>query len=178
MKKPFLLFAFFILSFSTMQAQPDYHIAIGARFGKLNNGVTFKELFQADQNIGMEFQLYHSLEATTDGWTVKGFLFDQIPFKIPFFQLPLDFIAGGGLQIGDFPLVSGEKGYYKIVDGQPVYYGETVITVGVAANIGLEYQFKRGIPFTIGIEAVPSYDFIHPGPDWFDFGVDIRYVIR
>ena len=80
------------------------------------------------------------------------------------------------MQAGYFPYSA--PGYYKIVDGNPDYYGKSVVAVGVAATIGLEYDLKRVAPFTVGIEAVPTYNFINSGPDWFDFGVDIRYVIR
>jgi hypothetical protein len=175
MKRRFLLIAFFILSFSCSQAQ--YQMAIGALFGKLNNGVTFKYLFNEDEGMGLEFQAYSSLVAAQRGYTVKGFLNDEIPFKIAFLQLPLDFIGGGGFQVGYFPYSA--PGYYKIVDGNPDYYGKSVVTLGVAANIGIEYKVrKRNLPLAVGVDAVPSYDFVHPGPDWFDFGVNIRYYIR
>lgn len=124
----------------------------------------------------MELQLYHSLIAATYGYTLKGFLFDQFPFRVPVIELPLDLVLGGGLQAGYFPYDA--PGYYNIVDGKPDYYGKSVVAVGVAANIALEYQIKRNIPLTIGIDAVPAYVFLNPGPDWFDFGVDVRYVIR
>ncbi len=176
MKRTSLICTFFILSFANSQAQ--YHLGFGVRFGKLNNGVTFKEFFQADQTIGMELQLNSSLIAATYGYSLKGFLLDQIGFRIPYIQLPLDFVFGGGLQFGYYPYNPPDNGYYKIESGEPVYYRKNVFTAGVAANIGLEYELRKTIPLTIGIDAIPAYDFLNPGPDWFDFGVNIRYVIR
>jgi len=176
MKKTALIFLLILFHIHVLQAQP-YNIAIGARFGKLNNGVTVKGFFPRNENVGIEAQLYSTLQAAQYGYSIKGFVFNQSTFKVPFIELPLDFIIGGGLQFGYFPYDA--PGYYKIVNGLPEYYGKSVVTLGVAANIALEYQFKkRNLPFAIGIDAVPAYDFIHPGPDWFDFGVDFRYLIR
>lgn len=175
MKKVCLLVVtLFVLA---IHAHGQYRFGIGARFGKLNNGVTLKQFFDESQGWGMEFDLFSSLIAAQYGFTTKGFILNQTMFRVPIIELPLDFIAGGGLQVGYFPYDA--PGYYKIVDGRPDYYGESVVTVGVAAMIGIEYQFKtRKLPISIGLDAVPSYDFVHPGPDWFDFGVNVRYMIR
>ena len=181
MKRTYLILTLFIFSFSCSQAQSasgGYHIGIGARLGKLNNGITFKEFFHSDPNIGIEAQLYSSLIGATYGYTGKAFLLDQITFHVPFVQLPLDFIIGGGFQAGYFPYNPPDYGYYKIVDGKPAYYRRNIVSGGIAANIGLEYQLKKVAPFSIGIDIVPAYEFYHAGPEWFDFGVDVRYVIQ
>src|SRR5689334_1489150 len=118
MRKIFLALSLFF-SFSYIYAQP-YRMAIGARFGKFNNGATIKQFLGTDNGMAWEGQLYYSKVADTYGYTVKGFLLDQVTFKIPFVQLPLDFFFGAGLQAGYFPYDA--PGYYKIVDGKADYY--------------------------------------------------------
>jgi hypothetical protein len=172
-----LVLAIFNILYIGVYGQTDYKIGIGARFGKLNTGVTFKEIFRDDQSIGMELQLSYAKQSNTSGYTLKGFLLDQLGFKVPYIQLPLDFIFGAGLQVGYFPK-DGDYSYFKKVNGQAEFYGKNVVTGGVAANIGLEYDLRRAAPFTIGIDAIPFYDFLTPGIENFDFAVNIRYVIR
>ena len=117
---------------------------------------------EVDQNISVEAQLYSSLIAGTYGYTGKAFLEDQVTFHIPFIELPLDFVFGGGFQGGYFPYDPPAYGYYKIVNGSPDYYKRNVFTAGIAANFGLEYKLKK-FPFTVGIDVVPAYEIYHSG---------------
>src|SRR5947209_5728088 len=97
MKKFLVLFSCILL---TVGANAQYSGAIGARFGKLNNGITYKQFFTTDKDYGFEVQAFYSKIAAQYGATVKGFIYNQVTFRVPVIQLPLDFILGGGIQSG------------------------------------------------------------------------------
>ncbi|REJ80042.1 MAG: hypothetical protein DWQ33_13925, partial [Bacteroidetes bacterium] len=148
---------------------------IGLRSGKFNTGITFKNFFATDNATALQLDLYYT-NVASGGYTLKGFYIKQIPFNVPIIQLPLDFIFGGGINIGYFPF--DPQGYYKREEKDANYYDSSVISVGAGATIQIEYQIKKIAPVTLGIEVVPFYEIINPGPEYVDVGVSIRYVFR
>jgi len=173
MKRLSLLFVLVLYAFA-VNAQL-YISGIGVRAGKFNTGITSKFFFYSDNATGVQFDGYYT-NIASGGYTLKAFLVRQAPFKIPIVQLPLDFIFGAGLQAGYFPF--DEQGYYKRSGDDADYYTKSVLSGGVNATIQIEYQVKKIAPVTIGIDAVPYFDFINPGPEYIDFGVSVRYVFR
>ncbi|REK00364.1 MAG: hypothetical protein DWQ44_04060 [Bacteroidetes bacterium] len=152
-----------------------YSKGIGLRAGKFNTGITFKNFFATDNATALQLDLYYT-NVASGGYTLKGFYIKQIPFNVPIIQLPLDFIFGGGINIGYFPF--DPQGYYKREEKDANYYDSSVISVGAGATIQIEYQIKKIAPVTLGIEVVPFYEIINPGPEYVDVGVSIRYVFR
>lgn len=173
MKKVVVLFVFWIVAMSGYAQL--YISGIGIRAGKFNTGLTSKFFFVADNNSGMQFDAYYT-NIASGGYTVKAFFIKQVPFKIPIIQIPLDFVFGGGLHVGYFPFE--EQGYYRRSGSDAKYYTKSVVSSGVDATIQIEYQVKKIAPITIGIDAVPYFEFINQGPEFLDFGVSIRYVFR
>ena len=173
MKKTIVLISFCMFIYSA--SAQLYISGIGIRAGKFNTGITTKYFFIADNNSGMQFDAYYT-NIASGGYTLKGFYVKQVPFKIPIIQIPLDFIFGGGLHAGYFPYE--KQGYYRRSRKDANYYSKSVVSVGVDATIQIEYQVKKIAPFTIGIDAVPYFEFINQGPEFIDFGVSIRYVFR
>jgi hypothetical protein len=173
MKKALIIMLFYLMS-STAYSQL-YISGIGVRAGKFNTGITSKFFFYANSNTGIQFDAYYT-NIASGGYTLKGFFVKQVPFKIPIIQLPLDFIFGGGLHAGYFPYEP--QGYYRRSGKDANYYSKSVVSAGVDATIQIEYQVKKIAPFTIGIDAVPYFEFINQGPEFLDFGVSVRYVFR
>ena len=174
-----VLFAplFFVLITGSVLGQ-QYYTGIGIKAGKFNSGVTFKRFFDADNSVGMQVDLCFT-HIADDGITLKAFYLQQHPFKLPIFQVPLDFVYGIGLHAGYFPMRTLGGGYYKIVDGESVPYNKDVVAVGVDGTLQIEYKFPgRKFPITFGIECNPFYEFINRGPEWIDFGIAIRWVFR
>ena len=174
MKKYLIVFLFGCLSAQFASAQL-YYAAIGGRAGKFNTGVTFKYFANTNNAIGYQIDAYYT-NIASGGYTAKGFVIKQIPFKLPIVQLPLDFIVGGGAHAGYFPF--DPQGYYKRNGDEADYYEKDVVSVGVDATIQIEYQARKVVPLTIGIDATPFFEFLNPGPEWIDFGVSLRYVFR
>ena len=175
--KKFILVAALLTLTLTASAR-RYYTGIGLRVGRFDFGATFKHFYNTDQATGLQFDAFYGLFGSY-GYTVKGYYIKQIPFKVPIIQIPLDLVLGGGLHIGYFPAANdngyhNRKGeYYLDEDGNP----KSVFVAGVDATIQLEYRLPiKKLPFTIGIDCNPFYEFYHPGPEWIDFGVALRYV--
>jgi len=173
MKKIMLLLLLCIFSLGSYSQL--YISGIGVRGGKFNTGITSKFFFYANNNTGLQLDAYYT-NIASGGYTVKAFLVQQVPFKLPIVQLPLDFILGGGLHAGYFPFEP--QGYYKRSKKEANYYSKSVVSAGFDATIQIEYQVKKVVPITIGIDAVPYFEFLNQGPEFIDFGVSIRYVFR
>ena len=171
MKSFFVIIVFFIHLNSFGQT---YYTGIGVRAGKFNTGITFKHFFDADNTTAIQLDLYYS-NVASGGYTLKGFYIRQLPFRLPIVQLPLDFVYGGGVQIGYFPF--HPQGYYKRDEKDADYYDSAVISAGVGVTAQIEYRIRR-TPITLGVEVVPFYELINPGPEYVDFGVALRYVFR
>ena len=160
-----------LFSLTVLFSQAQYHAGIGGRVAKFNSGLTMKYFFRPDNATGVSILVAHS-KISEGGWVISPMYENQLPFRIPLIQLPLDFIAGIGMHIGYYP----EK-YYKIVDGLPDYYKDNTFTVGADILVALEYQIPIDwLPLAIGIEAQPFYEFVNKGPEFLDFGATLKYV--
>ena len=161
---------FFFLS-GSISAQ--YHAAVGARAGKFGSGLTMKYFFYPDNASGFELMILKT-KIADGGWWIAPFYEHQLPFNFPLIQLPLDFIVGAGMHVAYYPTK-----YYHVVDGNAVYYGNDIIAVGVDMLIALEYLVPiKSLPFAIGIEAEPFYEFVNKGPEFLDFAVTLKYVFN
>ncbi|MBK5285146.1 MAG: hypothetical protein JJE25_07055 [Bacteroidia bacterium] len=171
MKRLLLVCAIFI--FISTETKAQYHAAIGLRGGKFTSGITMKYFFYPDNATGIELILGHT-KIAKGGWMVTGFYEHQFPFHIPILQLPLDFIGGIGAHIGYYP-----TRYYKIVEGNADYYSDNCVAVGVDVLIALEYQVPVvWLPFAVGIEAQPFFEFVNHGPEFLDFAITLKYVFN
>jgi len=176
MKKILLIIV--LVSCTMMASARRYYTGIGLRVGRFDFGATFKHFYNTDQATGMQFDAFYGLFGSY-GYTVKGYYIKQIPFKLPIIQLPLDLVLGGGVHIGYFPAANDngyhnrQGEYYLDKNGEP----KSVFVAGIDATIQLEYRVPiKKLPFTVGVDCNPFWQFYHPGPEWIDFGVAVRYV--
>lgn len=176
MKKIFLVFL--LLSLTMTVSARRYYTGIGLRAGRFDFGATFKHFYNTDNATGLQFDAFYGIFGSY-GYTVKGYYLKQIPFKIPIIQIPLDLVLGAGLHVSYFP-AANDNGYHNkagkyYVDDKG--FPKSVLVAGVDATVQLEYRIPiKKVPFTIGIDANPFFEFYHPGPEWIDFGVALRYV--
>lgn len=173
MKK--LLMVFIVTAGVNSASAQLYYYGIGVRAGKFNTGISFKGFFNPQNNTGVQLDLSYT-NIASGGYTGRALFVKQVPFKLPIVQLPLDFIFGGGGHVGYFPF--DPQGYYKRRHGDAVYYDKSVLSAGVDATIQIEYQVKKIAPFTLSIDMIPYFEFYNPGPEYIDFGVTVRYVVR
>ena len=172
MKRILTLISFLvIIQFASAQ---KYTFGIGGRAGKFYTGATMKFVFATDNSTSLQLDVLYA-NVASGGYMLKGMLVRQIPFKMPIVQLPLDFIYGLGVHAGYYPFEP--QGYYKRVKKDANYYEKSVVTVGADLTVQIEYKIPK-VPVTLGVEAVPFYEFVNPGPEFVDFGVSIRYVFR
>lgn len=173
MMKKFMCVIILLVLVNTVYAQ-KYYMGIGARAGKFYTGASFKYFFNSTNSTGMQLEASYA-NITVGGYTLKGFIIKQIPFKVPIIQLPLDFVYGAGVHVGYFPFET--QGYYKKVGPDAVYYDKAVAVVGVDVTLQIEYKIPK-VPFTLTIDVVPFYEFVNRGPEVVDFGVSVRYVFK
>lgn len=171
--KKLLLILLFAAAVMPAVAQ-KYTFGIGGRAGKFYTGAPMKFVFDTDNSSSLQLDILYA-NVASGGYVVKGMYEKQVPFKIPIVQLPLDFVYGGGVHAGYFPYEP--QGYYKRVKTDASYYTKSVVTIGADVTVQIEYKIPK-VPVTLGIEAVPFYEFVNPGPEFVDFGVSIRYVFR
>jgi len=177
-----LLFALWISEANNCKAQ--YTTGIGMRAGKFASGIDIKHFLNTSSQLGLEFYGGYTLEAH-GGYFGKIFVIKQtaiqksnIPFPLTVIfkqsrlQIPLKFVYGAGIHAGYF-----KDRFYTIRDGEIFVYGDQIMSAGVDATCGLEYNTRK-FPITIGIDATPFYSFINPGPEWLDLGVNVRYIFR
>ncbi|REK00647.1 MAG: hypothetical protein DWQ39_10845 [Bacteroidetes bacterium] len=155
---------FLIISASS---NAQYTTAVGVRVGKFASGLNVKHFFDTNANTGVELQLGVTREAK-GGYMSKGYFLRQIPIFDSKLQIPVDFIYGIGAHAGYF-----KENYYRIREGQADYYEPNTISAGIDAVFGLEYDTRR-FPISVGIDVNPFYSFLNPGPEFIDFGVNIR----
>ena len=179
MKKVFLIIL--LVSVSLKTSARRYYTGIGLRADRFGFGATFKHFYNSDNATGLQFDAFYGLFGSY-GFVVKGYYIKQIPFKIPIIQLPLDLVLGGGLHASYFPAAS-DNGYYSVNKGKANYYSrdggahKSVIAAGVDATVQIEYRIPvKKVPFTIGFDFNPFYEFYNRGPEWLDFGASLRYV--
>ena len=159
-----------LINFSAVAiSHAQYYTGIGGRIGKFASGVTIKHFLNADNATAFEIVAAKTKEGN-GGFLVAYFIEKQKSFRIKIRQLPLDFVYGIGLQVGYYP-----KDFYYKKDTAQVKYNKPVIGAGICAIIGLEYKIKW-VPFTIGVDAFPFFEFYHKGPEFLDFAVELRYV--
>jgi hypothetical protein len=169
---------------STLVCEGQYVTGVGVRFGKFASGIDVKHFFNTEKQLGMEVYSGYTLEAN-GGYFAKAFIIKQtninkadIPFplraifKQSRLQIPLKFFYGGGIHTGYF-----EKRYYTIKHGDIFIYGDQIMNFGVDATCGLEYSTRK-LPLAVSLDVTPFYTFYNPGPEWLDFGVNVRYVFR
>src|SRR5258706_10376679 len=165
------IISFCILFTSVSASYAQYHAGIGGRVAKFNSGLTMKYFFRPDNATGVSILIAHS-KISEGGWVISPMYENQLPFRIPLIQLPLDFIMGVGMHIGHY-----HTKYYKIVNRLPDYYKGNILTVVADLLVALEYQVAiKWLPLAIGIEAQPFYEFVNKGPEFLDFGATLKYV--
>jgi len=150
--KALTLFSIFILLSGLSKA--DYRTAVGIRLGKF-------------MSMGMEFHTGITQEAF-GGYKAKAFYIAQFPLRNSMLQIPVDLVIGAGAHAGYF-----KEKYYKIVDGEPVYYSDNTFSAGPDAKIELEYNTRK-FPLTVSVDCNVFYSLYNPGPEWIDFGVTLR----
>lgn len=157
MKKLKLLILVFVLIGSTTVFAQDYKTAIGVR-GGFPTAITGKHFINKTDALEGLFSGYRG------GFEITG-LYEKHAnaFDIPY----LNWYYGAGGHIGAFDGDIARPGYY--FDGRGRGF-----TVGLDAILGLEYTLTE-IPFVIGIDMKPTFDFA-PNPGlWFGGGVSFRF---
>jgi hypothetical protein len=120
--------------------------------------------------VGIEGLAAYTKEGN-DGYTARAFVIKQQSIFNSMLQIPVDFVVGAGVHGGYF-----KDRYYDKVEGNAKYYTENTYAAGIGATVQLEYNSKR-FPMTLGVDAHPFYNILSPGPEWIDFGVNLRYKI-
>lgn len=186
MKKQYtkIMLAIAALVFSIGYCQAQYATSLGLRAGKFASGIDVKHFLDPECKIGLELLTGYTLEAN-GGYFAKLLCIKQVSIRksnLPFpltiifkqsrLQIPLKFIYGAGIHAGYF-----EDRYYTIKHGEIFVYGDKIMSAGIDATCGFEYNTRK-FPVTIGIDATPFYSFYNPGPEWLDLGVSVRYIFR
>jgi len=163
--KALTLFSIFILLSGLSKA--DYRTAVGIRLGKFMSDINIKHFYNGNRFMGMEFHTGITQEAF-GGYKAKAFYIAQFPLRNSMLQIPVDLVIGAGAHAGYF-----KEKYYKIVDGEPVYYSDNTFSAGPDAKIELEYNTRK-FPLTVSVDCNVFYSLYNPGPEWIDFGVTLR----
>jgi len=163
--KALTFFSIFILL--SLISKADYRTAVGIRVGKFMSDINIKHFYNGNRFTGMEFHTGITQEAF-GGYKAKAFYIAQFPLRNSLLQIPLDLVIGAGAHAGYF-----KDRYYKIVDGEPVYYSDNTFTAGPDAKIELEYSTRK-FPLTVSVDCNVFYGLYNPGPEWIDFGVTLR----
>ncbi len=164
--------------FSTMPlATAQLYISgIGIRAGKFNTGITSKFFFYADNNTGMQFDAYYT-NIASGGYTLKAFYVNKFLLKFRSFNfLWILFLVEVCMSV-IFPM------NHKVTIERSRTGCELLFQVSCARLVLMQLfrsniRLKKIAPFTIGIDAVPYFEFINQGPEFIDFGVSVRYVFR
>lgn len=164
MKKTILIACF--IAFATM-ASAQYHHSIGFRLGKFASGLDMKHFFNANSNTGIEMFLGYTREAK-GGYQSRVMMIQQLPYFDSKLQIPVDIVYGAGVNVGYF-----RENYFRRKGGEAVYYNPKTWNGGVCAMFGLEYDTRK-FPITLGIEAIPYFNFYHPGPEWIDVACSLK----
>lgn len=144
-------------------SQAQYYTGIGIR-GGFASGLTVKHFLDANNANAIE----GIISSRYKGYTITGLYEFQKSFRDSRLQIPLDWFIGLG----------AHAGYYKVGDyrnPQQEFYTENVISIGVDGILGIEYIIMA-VPFSIGIDLKPYFDFLNPGPGSFDTALTIRYT--
>jgi len=185
MIKQLLLVCLIFFGLQSQSNAQEYHLAIGGRWGKVNSGLSAKYMFGAENNRGVQAEIYRTY-VYSKGWTGKIFYVKQGTFHIPLLQVPLDYILGGGLHGGYFAndniQVKGtnvypyhkRKSYFDSENGGA--YGPHIFSAGVDFTAQFEYLIPwDNLPLSVSVDFNPWYEFINPGSEILDFGFSVRY---
>lgn len=163
-------------SSSSEGGQAGYKTGIGLR-GGFEGGITIKHFIKSDR----------ALEGILSrGWGYGGMRITGL-YEIhkPFPGAKgLDWFYGVGAHLGFY---NGDYYGYNYYNGGYYdkkgkwhpgdYRSRTYTTVGIDGILGLEYQFAE-IPFTVGIDIKPYFDFVGRGDHFGDGAFSIRYTIK
>lgn len=169
MKKRFTLFALAAACWflNPVDTFSQYTTGAGVRVGKFASGINVKHFFDTNANTGLEVMAGITREAK-GGYIAKGYFVKQLPIFNSMLQIPVDMVFGVGLHASYY-----KYDYYSIKEGDPVYYKDQTIAAGPDIMFGLEYDTRK-VPFTVGIDTNPFYSLLNPGPEWIDFGINVR----
>jgi hypothetical protein len=157
MKKWNVLILVFVLWGSSAAFAQDYKTAVGVR-GGFPTAVTVKHF------IGQSSALEGLVSGYRGGFEFTGLYEKHVnAFDVPY----LNWYYGAGAHIGVFDNEIARPGYY--FDGRGRGF-----TVGVDGILGLEYTLTE-IPFVIGIDMKPAFDFASNPGLWFGGGVSFRF---
>ncbi len=173
MKKHFTKFLFLLVMnmYSITPCKAQYATGIGVRTGKFASGLDVRHFFDAYCTAAYEIFVGYTDEAK-GGYIAKLFFIKQKPIHQSRLKVPTKLFFGAGAHCGFF-----KDPYYKIRNGEAVYYPENSFSIGVDGTCGLEYN-SRKLPFTVAADATPYYSIINPGQAWIDFGLTVRYIFR
>lgn len=162
-------------SSSSSGGMSGYKTGIGLR-GGFEGGLTIKHFIKSDR----------ALEGILSrGWGYGGARITGL-YEIhkPFPGAKgLDWFYGAGAHIGFYNgdyygYRSYNGGYYdKDGDWHPDGYRRNYVTFGIDGILGLEYQFNE-IPFSVGLDIKPYFDFVGRGDHFGDGALSIRYTIK
>ena len=163
-------------SSSSEGGQSGYKTGIGLR-GGFEGGITLKHFIKSQR----------ALEGILSrGWGYGGIRITGL-YEIhkPFPGVKgLDWFYGLGAHIGFYN--GSYYGYYGNRGGgyydkngkwHPTGYRDQYTTVGIDGILGLEYQFTE-IPFSVGLDIKPYFDFVGRGDNFADGAFSIRYTIK
>jgi hypothetical protein len=157
MKKLKLLISVFVLVASTTVFAQDYKKAIGFR-GGFPTAITGKYFVNKTDAIEGLLSGYRG------GFEVTG-LYEKHAnaFDIPY----LNWYYGGGAHIG----------FFDNIISRPYYYNDNRASgflVGIDGIFGIEYTLTE-IPFVIGIDVKPTFDFAPEPRLWPGGGISFRF---
>lgn len=161
-------------SSSSGGGQSGYKTGIGLR-GGFEGGITVKHFIKS----GRAIEGILSRGWGYGGMRITGLYEIHKPFPG---AKGLDWFYGVGAHIGFY-----DEGYYNFKCDKDGYWYKgnwypgdcrgTYTTIGIDGILGLEYQFAE-IPFTIGLDIKPYFDFVGRSNHYGDGAFSIRYTIK
>lgn len=165
--KNYLIIIYFIFISLTSYAQ--YGTGIGVRYGTDTNiGLSILQFF-SDRNQGASHTIvsfpYKGARLTSFyEWHFRNHNENIEVANVGFF-------VGLGAHIGRYKKVGWQK------NDTPFIKGENVVAFGVDANAGIEWKIPT-VPLLLSIDVHPLIDlnYIEQQPQYFDFGLSLRYL--
>jgi len=157
MKRLKIVVIILFLGFSTSVFAQNYKTAVGVRGG-------FPTALTGKHFINKNDALEGLLSGYRGGFEITG-LYEKHAnaFDVPY----LNWYYGAGAHIGAFDENIARPGYYFDARGRG-------FTVGLDGILGIEYTLTE-IPFVIGVDVKPSFDFA-PNPRlWYGGGFSFRF---
>jgi hypothetical protein len=152
--KTFLIAGLLLAFTSTISAQ-SYETGIGAKLG-FYNGVSVKHFISPN----------NALEGVVSFRWGGAIITGLYEWQQPIYSAPgIDYFVGAGAHVGFF-----DKHKYKHDEASSVF--------GIDVIVGIEYTLPT-VPFTIGIEYKPAFNFVGDTHIWGDgLGVSLRFNIN